>query len=377
MGEFGFKYIVAKTFVGLEDLLEQELIDLGAKNILKLKRGVQCKYDKKLLYKINIESRYCLRALVSIEKFHAETPDELYQAALQFQWEDYLDIKQTFAISSSIFSNCFKHSQYASLKLKDAVCDRFRKLKNDRPDINTDNPDILFNLHIKENKVTISLDSSGESLHKRGYKQFQDIAPINEVLAAGLIGLTGWNRKDIFIDGMCGSGTIAIEAAMMSINKAPNLDRNDFGFIHWRDFDKNLFEEIIEDATAKIIDRKESIIAIDFDEKVVQKAQRNINRARLRQQIQVHKKNFLKFIPPHQEGVCVLNPPYGERMEQEEIDVFYKEIGDAFKQHFTLYTCGIISSNLDAMKKIGLKSKQKINLMNGKLPCKFNIYEMY
>jgi putative N6-adenine-specific DNA methylase len=369
--------IIAKTLLGLEGLLEQELIELGAKEVVRLNRGVQCTYDKELLYKINIESRYCLRVLIAVEQFTAKNPDELHQAAMRIPWENYLDVRQTFAIGSSVFSTYFKHSQYASLKLKDAICDRFRKLKNSRPSINTDNPDVWLNLHIKDDAVTVSLDSSGESLHKRGYKQFQDIAPINEVLAAGLIGLTGWNKQDIFVDGMCGSGTIAIEAALMAINKAPNIDRENFCFKNWQDFDRQLYDKIIEAANAKIINKKETVIAVDFDEKVLQKAQRNINRARLRHQIELQKRNFLKFIPPHQKGVCILNPPYNERMEQDEIDVFYKEIGDAFKQHFTLYTCGIISSNIDAMKKIGLKPKQRIDLMNGKLPCKFNVYEMY
>lgn len=377
MEKFAFKHIVAKTFVGLEELLEEELKALGAKNILKLKRGVQCKYDKTLLYRINIESRYCLRALVSLEQFRATTSDELYQAAMLIPWEEYFSVQQTFAINSSVFSTYFKHSQYASLKLKDAICDRFRKIDNNRPSINTDNPDILFNLHINEDKVTISLDSSGESLHKRGYKQFQDIAPINEVLAAGLIGLSGWNREDLFIDGMCGSGTIAIEAALMAINKAPNLDRDEFCFKKWRDFDAQLLDEVIDEAHSKILDKKECVLGIDIDEKVLQKAQRNINRARLRQQITLQRKNFLKHVPPHQKGVCILNPPYDERMEQDAIDVFYKEIGDAFKQHFTLYTCGVISSNLEAMKKVGLKPKRRFDMMNGKLPCKYNVYEMY
>ncbi len=370
-------HIIAKTLLGLEDLLKDELMALGAKNVLKLKRGVQCKYDKQLLYRINIESRYCLRALVSIEAFKAQTPEELYHAAMQIPWEDYFNVHQTFAIDSSVFSNYFKHSQYASLKLKDAICDRFRQQSKQRPSINTDQADVWFNLHINEDKVTISLDSSGDSLHKRGYKQFQDIAPINEVLAAGLIGLSGWDRTSIFVDGMCGSGTIAIEAALMAINKAPNLDRDYFCFKNWKDFDRTLFENIVETAKAKIELKNDCVIAIDYDERVLQKAQRNINRAGLRHQIQVQKKNFLKFVPPHQKGVCILNPPYGERMEQTEIDVFYKEIGDAFKQHFTLYSCGIISSDLEAIKKVGLKPKRRHDVLNGKLPCKFNVYEMY
>jgi putative N6-adenine-specific DNA methylase len=233
-------------------------------------------------------------------------------------------------------------------------------------------------LHIHEEIITISLDSSGDSLHKRGYKQYQDIAPINEVLAAGLIQLSNWNRTDIFIDGMCGSGTIVIEATLMAMNKAPNLDRDYFCVKNWKDFDSKMWQKCISEATSKIISPINKIIAIDNQDKVIKKAERNIFRAGLKKYIEVQKRNFLKFIPPHQKGVCIINPPYGERMDEEEdINLFYKEIGDSFKQHFTLYTCGIISSDFEALKKLGLKPSKRIELLNGKLPCKYQLYDIY
>jgi putative N6-adenine-specific DNA methylase len=373
-----YSTIIVKTFLGLEHILEQELIALGAKETKVIKRAVQCNYEKELLYKINIESRFALKAIIPIETFSATTPEELYQAALQINWENYFTIQQSFAIDNSIFSKHFTHSQYASLKLKDAICDRFRKINEARPNINISEPDILFNLHIHEENITISLDSSGDSLHKRGYKQYQDIAPINEVLAAGLIQLSNWNRTDIFIDGMCGSGTIVIEATLMAMNKAPNLDRAYFCVKNWKDFDSNLWQKCMSEATSKIISPINKIIAIDNQDKVIKKAERNIFRAGLKKYIEVQKRNFLKFIPPHQKGVCIINPPYGERMnEEEDINLFYKEIGDSFKQHFTLYTCGIISSDFEALKKLGLKPSKRIELLNGKLPCKYQLYDIY
>lgn len=373
-----YSTIIVKTFLGLEHILEQELIALGAKETKIIKRAVQCNYEKELLYKINIESRFALKAIIPIETFSATTPEELYQAALQINWENYFTIQQSFAIDNSIFSKHFTHSQYASLKLKDAICDRFRKINEARPSINISEPDILFNLHIHEDIITISLDSSGDSLHKRGYKQYQDIAPINEVLAAGLIQLSNWNRTDIFIDGMCGSGTIVIEATLMAMNKAPNLDRDYFCVKNWKDFDSKMWQKCISEATSKIISPINKIIAIDNQDKVIKKAERNIFRAGLKKYIEVQKRNFLKFIPPHQKGVCIINPPYGERMDEEEdINLFYKEIGDSFKQHFTLYTCGIISSDFEALKKLGLKPSKRIELLNGKLPCKYQLYDIY
>jgi putative N6-adenine-specific DNA methylase len=313
-----------------------------------------------------------------LKLFQHTTPDELYKQHYKFNWENYFTIQQSFAIDNSIFSKHFTHSQYASLKLKDAICDRFRKINEARPSINISEPDILFNLHIHEENITISLDSSGDSLHKRGYKQYQDIAPINEVLAAGLIQLSNWNRTDIFIDGMCGSGTIVIEATLMAMNKAPNLDRAYFCVKNWKDFDSNLWQKCMSEATSKIISPINKIIAIDNQDKVIKKAERNIFRAGLKKYIEVQKRNFLKFIPPHQKGVCIINPPYGERMnEDEDINLFYKEIGDSFKQHFTLYTCGIISSDFEALKKLGLKPSKRIELLNGKLPCKYQLYDIY
>lgn len=370
--------IIVKTFAGLEQILATELLQLGAQNIEILKRAVQCNYEKKLLYKINLESRLALKVIVPIENFVAQHPDELYKAALRIHWENYFSIEQSFAIDSSIFSKYFTHTQFAALKLKDAICDRFREKYTKRPNIKIDEPDILFNLHIHDHQVTISLDSSGESLHKRGYKQYQDIAPINEVLAAGLITLSNWNREDIFVDGMCGSGTIAIEATLMAMNKAPNIDRDYFVLKNWKDFDDKLWQQCLLDAKSKITEPKNKIIAIDNQENVLKKAERNIYRARLKNYIELHKKNFLKYIPPHQKGLCIINPPYGERMQKNiDLNLFYKEIGDSFKQHFTRYTCGIISSDFEAMKKIGLKPNKKHELMNGKLPCKYQLYEIY
>ena len=370
--------IICKTFQGLEQVLADELNALQAKNVEIIKRAVVCDYDLELLYRCNLELHTCLKVLVPLFEFESNSPEDLYGFAIRIPWEDYFTVEQSFAIDFTIKSEFFTHSQFASLKLKDAICDRFRKFNNDkRPDINSDKPDILFNLHIYKNNVTISLDSSGTSLHQRGNRIEQTIAPINEVLAAGLILMSKWDRQSHFVDAMCGSGTIVMEAASMAINKAPNLDRSYFCFKNWKNYDKTLFNDICTELELKISDFEYKIIGSDNNKKAVFIAQNNIKKAGFSKLIEIRETSIQKMIPPMGRGTLIINPPYGERMEAYQIDLLYKQIGDAFKQHFTGYTCGIISNNFEGLKNIGLKPMKKHPVINGKLECVFYLYEMY
>lgn len=370
--------IICKTFQGLEQVLADELTALHAKNVEIIKRAVVCDYDIELLYRCNLELRTCLKVLVPLFEFESNSPDDLYGFAVRIPWEDYFTIDQSFAIDFTIQSEFFTHSQFASLKLKDAICDRFRKFHKDkRPDVNTEKPDILFNLHINKNNVTISMDSSGTSLHQRGNRVEQTIAPINEVLAAGLILMSKWDRQSNFVDAMCGSGTIVIEAASLAINKAPNLDRSYFCFKNWKSYDKTLYNDICTELELKITDFDYKIIGSDNNKKSVFIAQNNVKKAGFSHLVEIREISIQKMIPPMGNGTLIVNPPYGERMETYQIDLLYKQIGDAFKQHFTGYICGIISSNFPALKLIGLKPMKKYPVINGKLDCVFYLYEMY
>jgi len=311
-------------------------------------------------------------------EFESNSPEDLYGFAIRIPWEDYFTLDQTFAIDFTIQSEYFTHSQFASLKLKDAICDRFRKYFNDkRPDVSPQKPDILFNLHISKNNVTISLDSSGTSLHQRGNRIDQTIAPLNEVLAAGLILMSKWDRQSHFVDAMCGSGTLLIEAASMAINKAPNLDRDYFCFKNWKFFDVVLYESVCAELKSRITAFDYKIIGSDNNKKAVYIAQNNVEKSGFSSLIELREANILKMIPPMGKGTLIINPPYGERMQSYEIDRLYKQIGDAFKQHFTGYTCGIISSSFEGLKQIGLKPFKKYPVINGKLECLFCLYEMY
>ncbi len=370
--------IICKTFQHLEKVLAEELQALNAQNIEIAKRAVICDYDEELLYRCNLQLRTCLKVLVPIIEFESNSPDDLYAFAIRLPWENYFSIDQSFAIDFTIQSTFFKHSQFASLKLKDAICDRFRKYNGDkRPNVSPQKPDILFNLHIFKNKVTISLDSSGESLHKRGNRIQQDIAPINEVLAAGLLYLIKWNKQSHFVDAMCGSGTILLEAASMAINQAPNLNRTYFCFKNWKEFNPKLYQTILQSLRKEIIDFPFKIIGTDNNKKAIFIAQNNIKNAGFASVIEIREVSIQKMIPPLGNGTLIINPPYGERMQTFELDRLYKQIGDAFKQHFTGYNCGIISSDIEALKNIGLKPAKKYPVINGKLECLFAVYEIY
>ena len=368
-------YMLAKTMYGLEEILADELKNLGAQNIKIQNRAVSFKGDTGFMYKANLNLRTCLRILKPIQTFQAHNEKELYKNILKIDWEKYLTTESTFATHATTNSEVFNHSKYASLLVKDGIADYFRNKYDKRPNVDPENPDLTINLHINKHTCTVSLDSSGESLHKRGYKLDTIIAPMNEVLASGLILLSGWNKKDNFHDPMCGSGTLLIEAAMIAYNIPANIFRNKFGFENWKDFDSELFEKIKDVSLDKEVDFKGTITGGDNFQKAIRISRKNIENALMFENIKVKNEDFFET-SIKENSFVIFNPPYGERIELG-INEFYEKVGDSLKNNYKNCTVWIISSDLENMKMIGLKPTKKINLMNANLKCSFREFKIY
>lgn len=367
---------VAKTFKGLEDLLAEELKTIGATQVEKQNRAVTFYGDKAMMYRANYHLRTAINILKPIAEFTAETEDDLYKEIGRISWSQYMSVEDTFSVTAVTFSNIFKHSKYVSLKIKDAIVDQFRRRQGKRPDVNTTSPDLKINIHIAENKCTLLLDSSGDPLFKRGYRKQTNKAPINEVLAAAMVKLSGWDMKTDLFDPMCGSGTILIEAAMMAYNIAPGTFRTKFGFENWNDFDSELFDEIAEESFNEV-DFKHSIYGSDISPVNIKITEANLQQAFLNKKIKVKPQNFFDSKPESSDAYIISNPPYGERMQPEDLKIFYQKIGDKLKVDYPGYTAWLIGSNADVMKFIGLKPTQKITLFNGPLECTYRKYELY
>ena len=368
-------YMLAKTMYGLEEILADELKNLGAQNIKIQNRAVSFKGDTGFMYKANLNLRTCLRILKPIQTFQAHNEKELYKNILKIDWEKYLNTESTFATHATTNSEVFNHSKYASLLVKDGIADYFRNKYDKRPNVDPENPDLTINLHINKHTCTVSLDSSGESLHKRGYKLDTIIAPMNEVLASGLILLSGWNKQDNFHDPMCGSGTLLIEAAMIAYNIPANIFRNKFGFESWKDFDSELFEKIKDVSLNKEVDFKGTITGGDNFQKAIRISRKNIENALMFENIKVKNEDFFET-SIKENSFVIFNPPYGERIELG-INEFYEKVGDSLKNNYKNCTVWIISSDLENMKMIGLKPTKKINLMNANLKCSFREFKIY
>ena len=368
-------YMLAKTMYGLEEILADELKNLGAQNIKIQNRAVSFKGDTGFMYKANLNLRTCLRILKPIQTFQAHNEKELYKNILKIDWEKFLTTESTFATHATTNSEVFNHSKYASLLVKDGIADYFRNKYDKRPNVDAENPDLTINLHINKHTCTVSLDSSGESLHKRGYKLDTIIAPINEVLASGLILLSGWNKQDNFHDPMCGSGTLLIEAAMIAYNIPANIFRNKFGFESWKDFDSELFEKIKDVSLDKEVDFKGTITGGDNFQKAIRISRKNIENALMFENIKVKNEDFFET-SIKENSFVIFNPPYGERIELG-INEFYEKVGDSLKNNYKNCTVWIISSDLENMKMIGLKPTKKINLMNANLKCSFREFKIY
>ncbi|MBC8173468.1 MAG: methyltransferase, partial [Chitinophagales bacterium] len=362
---------------GLEPVLAAELQKLGADNVQNLHRAGSFEADNYMLYAANMHLRTALHILKPLIHFSATNEHELYDHIYKTDWTEYLTVDKTFAIDNAVHSQWFNHSLYAALKMKDAIADHFRDKFDKRPSVDTENPDIKFHLHIQDEKITISLDSSGTSLHKRGYREFGHHAPLNEVLAAGMIYLSGWDKHSTLFDPMCGSGTILIEGALIANEIAPCLIRNEYAFKKWDDFDPILYKQILLEAAAQVKDKKIIITGSDNDRKSIDMARKNAERAKLENKINFFAKPFDLTDPPKVKGMVIMNPPYGERLKNEDMNAFYKEIGDAFKKKYHGYTAWILSANKEAVKNIGLRTSRKIALYNGPLECRFLRYDMY
>jgi putative N6-adenine-specific DNA methylase len=369
--------LVAKTLFGLENILADELKSINAEEINALNRAVSFEGDIETLYKANIYLRTALRILKPITEFKARNENELYKNVYEINWKNYFSTKNSLAIDCVARSKYFKHSKYASLKVKDSIVDQFRKNTGKRPSIDVDDPDIRIHVHIDQDNCTISLDSSADSLHKRGYRLEKTEAPLNEVLAAGMIMLSGWNGNTNFIDPMCGSGTLVIEAAMIAFNIAPGSLRDKFGFMKWNDYDRQLWSKIKREANEAVTNFDYKIEGYDKSLKSIKIAKENVKRAKLGKNILIELKTFENQIPPSRGGVLITNPPYGERLKQNDINNFYKSIGDKLKQDFKGFNAWILSSNKGAIKRIGLRPSKKITLYNGPLECKFHKFELY
>ncbi len=368
--------IQIKTFFGLESVLAEEIQKLGGKNVEIKTRAVNCEGDLGFLYKINYSARTAVKILVPVYEFTAFNEQKFYDRLLRFGWDQYINVNQSFAIDATVHSERFTHSQFMTLKMKDAIADFFRDKYGKRPNVDPKNPDIKFNLHIDRNFVTISLDSSGDPLFKRGYRKEQGEAPINEVLAAGMLHLAGWDGKGNFLDPMCGSGTILIEAAMMAMELPAQIFRKKFAFQNWSNYDEDLFQKIKEFRINRVKEFNGKIVGYDIDARMLNAARINIEAAEMEEVIEVKKQNFFESKKGHFPLLIVFNPPYDERITIDDDD-FYKKIGDTFKTHYPNTLAWLISSDLEAVKKIGLRPSRKIKLYNGKLETRFLQYEMY
>jgi putative N6-adenine-specific DNA methylase len=368
--------MVAKTLYGLEEVLANELVALGANDVQTGKRMVSFKGDKELMYKANFHCRTALRILKPIYKFTADNADTLYRKVQEFNWEDLLSVDQTFAIDTVINSEDFNHSKFVAYKTKDGIADYFKAKYGNRPTVRINNPDLLLNVHISHNDCTISLDSSGESLHKRGYRCDQTEAPLNEVLAAGMIMLSGWRGETNFVDPMCGSGTLLIEAAMIAMNIPPGVHRTSFAFERWMDFDKDLFEQIYNDDSCertfefKCYGSDISPIAIDT-------ARKNVRNAGLNKYVELDVMPFQQYSDAPRPGILITNPPYGERLSMYNLMELYNMIGERLKHVFEGYDAWVLSHKEECFQQIGLRFKERYNLMNGPLECEYRCYEMF
>lgn len=369
--------VSVKTLFGLEELLVKELEDIGVTDIKQANRIVHCKTDLRGIYRINLESRLALRALVNLLSFRVKNPDELYDYVKDFAWEDIIPVEETFAIDFTVHSSLFTHGKFASLKMKDAIVDRIRDKKGARPSVDIEEPDYRLNLHISEHFVNISIDSSGDSLHKREYRTATVAAPMNEVLAAGMVKISGWDGECDLMDPMCGSGTILIEA-VLAARKIPSLwYREIFGFMTWANYDKELWEEVRENARAGFTTFNGNVYAYDRSSKAISIAKYNMQNAHLEKWIQTESLTFEKVKPRSNKGIVLMNPPYGERMYKKDIIDFYKMIGNQLKRNFGGWEAWIISSNEEALKFIGLKPEKRLKLFNGPLEVQLAQYILF
>ncbi len=370
--------LIIKTQAGLEEVLAAEVAASGGRNVQILKRAVKCEAGQEEIYRINYCCRTALRVLREVFEFEAGDENALYDAVKKFDWQAVLDVSRSIAVNATVNNSKMAHSHYVALKTKDAIVDRFREETGKRPDVDLENPDLRIHIHISGIRCTLLFDSSGDSLHKRGYRTRQGVAPINEVLAAGMILLSGWNGETDFLDPMCGSGTLLCEANMIARQIPAGFFRKQYGFMQWKDFDKKLWEQVCARENAKTHELKCKIFGSDVNQNALSLASEIITGAGFETNIELKQVAFENSTAPNPDGgLIIFNPPYGERIQKNDIRAFYKMIGDVLKSKYAGYDAWLITSDFDALKNVGLRTSRKIQLFNGPLECRFVKYEMY
>ncbi|HKJ67881.1 MAG TPA: THUMP domain-containing protein [bacterium] len=367
----------ATTLTGLEEVLVEELKALGAEDIVPMNRAVQFTGTTALMYRANLALRTALRILKPVHMFHARSDNAFYRQIREIDWREYMTLSDTLAVDSVVNSKYFTHSQYVALRVKDAVVDQFRKHTGERPSVDVKNPSLQLNIYINNDECVLSLDSSGDSLHRRGYRLQAGEAPLNEALAAGMILLSGWDGRTSLTDPMCGSGTILIEAALIARNIAPGLLREEFGFLRWPDYDPDLWEAVQTEARNSTVDCEAPILGSDADVEALNMTRQNVVRAGVEDDIKLSLTSFEKRMPSTKRGILIMNPPYGERMQTADIVEFYQRIGDTLKQKYPGHTAWILSGNKEAIKHVGLRTSERYTLYNGPIECKYHKYEIY
>ena len=368
--------LIAKTFMGLEEVLAQELTQLGANNVKIGRRMVSFTGDKEMMYRANFQLHTAIRILKPIKHFRASSADDVYEAVKNIDWSKYIERGKTFSVDSVVYSEEFRNSRFVTYKVKDAIVDQFRETTGSRPNISISNPDIRLHIHISDDQATLSLDSSGESLHRRGYRQETTEAPLNEVLAAGMILKSGWKGEKDFIDPMCGSGTLLIEAALIARNISPGVFRKEFAFEKWNDFDAELFDNIYNDDSRER-EFEHHIYGYDIDMRAVNTALLNVRAAGFLKDITVKEGDFKNFKTPEKPAIMITNPPYGERISTPNLLGTYKMIGERLKHAFTGNEAWVLSYREECFEQIGLKPSIKIPLFNGSLECEFRKYAIF
>lgn len=368
--------LIAKTFMGLEPVLAQELTQLGANNVQIGRRMVSFTGDKEMMYRANFQLHTAIRILKPISHFKARSAEDVYEEVKKINWEQYIEKGKTFSVDSVVYSEEFRNSRFVTYKVKDAIVDQFREQTGERPNISVSNPDIRLHIHIAEDDATLCLDSSGDSLHRRGYRQEAVEAPLNEVLAAGMILMTGWKGDTDFIDPMCGSGTLLVEAALIARNMSPGIFRKEFAFEKWPDYDQDLFDMIYNDDSQER-PFEHHIYGYDIDMKAVNTARLNVKAAGLSNDITIGQQDFKDFTKPAGKSIIVTNPPYGERISTPNLLGTYKMIGERLKHQFMGNEAWILSYREECFEQIGLKPSIKIPLFNGSLECEFRKYSIF
>ena len=370
--------ITIKTIYGAEEVLKEELNELGYSELTVLNRAVQLMGTWKDVYFLNLHLRCAMSILVEIKQFRIRDEKDLYKQCMKIDWTSYFSGDKTFAVKGAVQSNLFSHTQFPFLLVKDAIVDTFRDKYGDRPDVNLKSPQLVFDLYIRDANCTLSINTSGLPLFHRGYRIDTGEAPINEVTAAVLVRMSGWYRKSTFVDPFCGSGTLLIEAALLAANIPSLIERQHFAFKNLLNYQPEIWNEIQEAANFRCKGFDFQILGSDIDSESMLRTKRNLRGLPIGRFVEVSTASFDEVKKPAENGVLICNPPYGERIgESKAVEEMYEALGDWFKNELKGFDCWVISSNQEALKRIGLKPDKKIKLYNGDLECSYRKFSIF